>query len=487
MPQPDDMQMLTLYDRLFSELEQQAAEYAVWKNSQELSDALMGSGDIDLYVYPGSRAVFLTVLRRLRFVCLKSHKSFPSVEHYYGYDEISGKFAHLHCYFRMVTGESHIKQYVVPIEAYLTDYPAVMSAEGIRSLHPVLQKKLNIFRRKIKLSCLPGALLFFRERQGYRLEKELTTQALLAEDSSAVGQDAIKPSGWLADIQESPTVAHEILDGLRYRVRYQQWNRFMPLLTPLHRYRVIFKRLHGKLLKRKKTLATGVTLALSPADHTVSTTQIEAYVHQWMGKHISVCTVRIDRQKGAFANLMSCVSSVHDISSVTPSDKGLPDTAPELHQIIRLAWAARCWREQVRRSVRLCTTGFIVIWNPNDVAEIRRALRVVCETNVAMSRVGHYLLQSCVASMEIEPPSDARFRVTSACSNDLTASTEIAKELLAACVARNPFDPSALSGEGKSTGMTGESAEDRSCEGHRPVECSNLKLALWETVASLQY
>ncbi|MFK8080954.1 MAG: hypothetical protein AB8B97_11770 [Granulosicoccus sp.] len=468
------MQMLTIYRRLFSELEQQAAEYAVWKNSQELPEALLGSGDIDLYVYPGSRQRFLAVLRKLRFVCLRSHKAFPCVEHYYGYDEKSGKFAHLHCYFRMVTGESHIKQYVVPIEPYLKTYAAVLDAQGVRSLHPVLQKKLNIFRRKIKLSCLPGALLFFRERQGYRLEREMTTSALAGESSDAVKQAVFHGNDWLHDIKESSSIVHEVVEGLQYRFRFQHWNRFSPWLTPFHRYFVILLRLHGKVFKRKKLFPVGLTLAVSGVERASIGKHPHTLTYQWMKKHFSVYTLatppRLDQ-------LSSSVSMTQD--TLTHSIQGL---SPQ--QLVELIWDARCWRNHVRRSVRLSTAGFIVFWDPSRIEKIRCAISDSLKKHPGRSWIRQRVLQMSYAYLQAEPLSDAGFLVGYP-QNDEATIGDCDESSLPGVGFSNP-EATALRTGSKFTAGKSEGVMVEATTIYGVAECTNFKTTLWETIVDLQ-
>ena len=46
-------------------------------------------------------------------------ESFPSLEHYFALDEESGLLAHVHAYYRVITGESLSKNYRFPVEEML--------------------------------------------------------------------------------------------------------------------------------------------------------------------------------------------------------------------------------------------------------------------------------------------------------------------------------------------------------------------------------
>ena len=273
MPRP---RVLGAYERLFAALEEAGADYCVWKNVNELPGALLGLDNIDLYVRPASRAAFLETLRAHRFVRVETHKGHPWVAHYYGLDEPGGTLCHLHCYFRLVTGESHIKQYVVPIERHLDRYPSARNALGVREMHPALQRRLHLFRRRIKLSCLPGAALFYREREGYRAER-----ALLERGDGGADTAAEEGEGWPATIAGSGPLGEEIASGLRYRHRFAHWNRFAPFTTPLARYGAVLARLAGKLRGRRKTLPLGMIVAVSGAEEHAA--PLGRALQEWLG------------------------------------------------------------------------------------------------------------------------------------------------------------------------------------------------------------
>ena len=282
--------MLELYSQLFAGLHSQDIDYAVWKNVQELPEALMGKGDIDLYIPLESRRSFIACLQGYGFTKVISHKSFPCVEHYYGYDAKAGKFCHLHCYFRIVTGESHIKQFVVPVEQHTSGLPNLRNALGVNEMHPLLQMKLNIFRRKIKLSCLPGAILFFIERQGYEQEQRLLTQSIETVSADNLQQGKLD---WLHTITESSTILDEVLAGLMYRYRFRHWNRFGAFATPFHRYKAILLRVLGKLQHRRKTFPIGFTISIIGSSDNEAAL-LEKQLRSWLGSHFNVIASRYD-------------------------------------------------------------------------------------------------------------------------------------------------------------------------------------------------
>lgn len=370
--------MLALYQQLFNGLIDSRVKYCVWKNIQDLPDALAGTGDIDLYISPESHAQFITVLRAHGFTRLISHKATPCVEHFYGFDSPTGRFCHLHCYFRIVTGESHIKQYVVPIEDYLFAFPNSKNKNGVSEMHPLLQYRLNLFRRSVKLSCLPGALLFFRERRGYQHERFLLEQALRECPDT---DSNISETGWLARIQTSSSLSGEILAGIRNRIYFRHWSRFPLLATPVYRYGTILQRLAGKLRHRRKMLPTGVIIAIT-GPSTDAATMMESRIASWLGEHFDVVTVheplRLSRQETA------------------DPDSADAEHIQSLRFAIRVLWRSFNRHRGIGSAPRHAMAGSIVIWRGQDPDSRRHS----AETKPCRKTAGSALTMSLLGASE---------------------------------------------------------------------------------------
>jgi len=289
--------MLRLYRQLFQALNESAIDHCVWKNYNELPQALAGRGDIDLYVPPRSRADFQRVLLEAGFIRLEALYAYPSVEHYYGYDRTSGLLCHLHCYFQIVTGESHLKQYVLPIERYLHALPSHQSEQGPRLMHPELMYKLGLFRRSIKLSCLAGAFLYVRDRDGYALER---TQLHSAAQTSA--PTGVTHSGWMSVIEPANSLLQECLLGFRYRRHCRSMSRYGVCEGVIKRYWHLLVRPLNKLRGRRKRLRHGVIIALVGLDGAGKTSSVEMLC-RWLSPHMQVRAVHYGHGRKMLATL----------------------------------------------------------------------------------------------------------------------------------------------------------------------------------------
>ncbi len=100
-----------LLHRLLDLLEANGIGYCHWKSNYCLMDSLSRGGDLDLLVDREDMGRFEAVLGSLGIVRAVDtvQGAIPSVSHYYGWDEVSGSWLHLHVYDRIVTGGSHTK------------------------------------------------------------------------------------------------------------------------------------------------------------------------------------------------------------------------------------------------------------------------------------------------------------------------------------------------------------------------------------------
>ena len=279
--------MLPTYQSLFDDLHQRKLGYALWKNLAEVEDALAGKGDLDLYVRVETAGLFLERLIANGFVRAHSRYTYPDVEHHFAWDETAGRFCHLHVYFRLVTGESHLKQFCLPIESYLDAFPPTINTDhGLLECHPQVLQRLHLFRRRIKLSSLPGVALYLRERRGYVAE----TQALDARVTTAQGsyEDL---DGWLATVQPaSGGMLVEAARGLGHRVELSHLSRFTPLGGWARRYWHLVRRPCNKLLRRKKRLDHGMIVAVTGLDGSGKSTTVEL-LQAWLGREFDVVPV----------------------------------------------------------------------------------------------------------------------------------------------------------------------------------------------------
>ncbi len=116
-----DTAALQLAGQLFTRLGDSGVRYCQWKSNQGLAAALTGEGDLDLLIHAEDTDRFQAIIAELGFkLCAQpAWQSQPSVVHYYGCDGPTGRFLHLHVYYRLVSGGHVLKNFRLPLERLL--------------------------------------------------------------------------------------------------------------------------------------------------------------------------------------------------------------------------------------------------------------------------------------------------------------------------------------------------------------------------------
>ncbi|KAA8596480.1 hypothetical protein AB4401_12090 [Vibrio cyclitrophicus] len=161
--------MLDLYSDLFERLDNKNIFYCSWKSNHRLSEFLNGDDDLDLYVSYENKNKFECTLLSLGFKIVESYvASYPYVQHYIGLDYKSAKLVHLHVYFKIVTGESNSKNYILPLDSWIKKN--VDRNREIVTLSHEAQFFIFVLRFFIKIGSPLSILLFFRDIKKYQNE-----------------------------------------------------------------------------------------------------------------------------------------------------------------------------------------------------------------------------------------------------------------------------------------------------------------------------
>src|SRR5437867_2574673 len=116
---PKVVRVLPVLRTLFESLPRAGVRYCHWKSNWRLSETLRGETDLDLLVHRADLSRFLSVVGLLGYKPGRDRsETSPSVRHFYGLDDESGRLVDLHVYYRLITGGT-IKAYHLPVEDML--------------------------------------------------------------------------------------------------------------------------------------------------------------------------------------------------------------------------------------------------------------------------------------------------------------------------------------------------------------------------------
>lgn len=156
---------LHLSKQIIAALNSNSISYCYWKNNHDLMKSLAGEDDWDLLINKDHYSSFMRVIHSLGFKEAYNPKIyFPFISHFYGLDVETGKFLHLHVHLKIITGESHTKNYHLPLEKMILDN-TINHPSGCKIPQPEVELIIFVLRYYIKISCIPGAILIWKRNR----------------------------------------------------------------------------------------------------------------------------------------------------------------------------------------------------------------------------------------------------------------------------------------------------------------------------------
>ncbi len=197
--------MLETVAALFERLDEERTRYCHWKSNWVLAETVEGKTDIDLLVERRAAPAFRRLLEELSFRPAVDHGSplFPSLEHYHALDR-SGELVHVHAYYRVISGDSLVKNYHFPIEEMLLGNTRRIGAVEV----PTQGAELIVFVLRMCLKHTSAVELALLLRSWDDVEQEA---GWLATDEARAEAAALLPL-WLPGF--SPRLFREAADAL---------------------------------------------------------------------------------------------------------------------------------------------------------------------------------------------------------------------------------------------------------------------------------
>jgi len=273
--------MLGLYVKLFKRLNEDIL-YVVWKACNELQMAVEGTGDIDLLVALDSRDRFQTAIGEHGFVHAEfTMLTFPFVEHWYGFDSESEKICHLHVYYKIITGESHLKSYYIPIKNEILSNRFLNSLNLYEAAYSD-QALIYAMRHYMKRSSIVGYLLWAYEYKDYLDEftyiaKGMAHTSSLCEDSNLRKEFDFHSLDIGVNVRGYRTARGK-------KTMLATFRRFDGITAALKSIYYLVIRVYFRIVRVKKKLDKGLLLAVSGVDGSGKSSMVEE-LDKWFGKN----------------------------------------------------------------------------------------------------------------------------------------------------------------------------------------------------------
>ena len=244
-------------------------KYVVWKNVSEINFAISNNNDLDLYVNLCQKNAFESILRDNGFIQFKSAiNNYPYICHYYKTE--GAKFAHLHVYYKLVTGDSWLKEYIIPEASELFDGKTKYTGFNVYTPSKSYLLWMFLLRRNLKCSTLIGLILYLLQYKSY--DNELNS---ILRMQGQVNYNLMPSSPKLANktISSAPV---SFIEGLIQRILCIPYRRFSLIGFTVFRFLQFLKRLRNKILclPGKLLVGGGVVIAITGPDASGKTSSI---------------------------------------------------------------------------------------------------------------------------------------------------------------------------------------------------------------------
>lgn len=357
--------MLGIYSSLFEALNYQEIFFCNWKGIAYRERNLSGVGDLDLYVPIEHRADFEKVSSDLGFINVQSFQAnHENLEHYYGWDSEAQVFVHLHVYYRVVTGESFSKNYLLALDEFFQR--KTVSSVDLPALEVSAQKAVFLIRAFLKLGSVYGFFQYWRDREKYEAEWKLFDDVCEYDDIRELGVTA-GDFKRLDQIYNTNNAARIFFEALRFKKsmsRFRQRGFFRHLAYKTSNF--VIRLVNRFVLKRKKVFASGAIIAICGLDGSGKSSLVAALVRHY-SEHFSVESLHLGRPPVSFwsAFMQPILTAYRTRGALfakkdsTPSSEG--DKEISLLYAIRSVFLAYDRRAQAERAYRLSSKGYLVI------------------------------------------------------------------------------------------------------------------------------
>ena len=163
--------MLNIFQNLFGSLQANEIKFCNWKDHHAVKRNLLGDGDLDLFIPLIYKDRFEKISKEVGLIKVKSYQAdHEYIEHYYGFDVNSSKFAHLHVYYKIVTGEHISKNYILPLDKYILNN--LDDSHILPLINDKGRRSIFLIRYFLKIGTFYGVAQYLREKDRYTREWE---------------------------------------------------------------------------------------------------------------------------------------------------------------------------------------------------------------------------------------------------------------------------------------------------------------------------
>ena len=359
--------MLQVFSNLFEELEAEDIIFCNWKSHHSAESHLDGYGDLDLYIPIRFKEKFEAISKANGFRRVASYQSHHNyLEHYFGLDEVTKRFAHIHLYYKIITGEHASKNYNLPLENFII--------KNLDRSH--LLPKLNISSRRaifliryfIKIGSIYGLLQYWREFKKYKNEWNAydVSQNFNYEDILEIGISR-KELIEIDNIYQGSNFFKQLLSSIKLKKKFKAFRRRNFLKHQLFViHNLIIRFINRLILKKQKILIPGIVVSICGLDGS-GKSSIASSLEENLSKHFCTKLIHLGRPPSTkltfffncFIGMYSFLKKVRGANNKNYLDISKKNVS--LIYAIRSVLLAYDRKVQSNNAHKLSTNGYIVI------------------------------------------------------------------------------------------------------------------------------
>ena len=383
---------LSVLVRLTERLHEEGVLYCHWKDNDTVTASLQGALDVDLLVDGAAAPVLTRLLGEAGFKPFvpSSWFAYPAIGHFLALDRQTARLTHVHVYYRLITGEGHLKGYHLPWEDAVLASRTLDAEHGIYMVDPNVEMVLFLARSALTLRTVER---MWRSRTAPCFRGRALEKFRWLETRTAVPRVAEWGREFLGDA--AGRRLSELLDGRPSMRRLLAFRRsVVSALAPHRRYGPIeavwhrwlketcsvwrtshLRRLFPPVPLRLTPAAGGRLIAVVGPDGSGKSTVVKE-IAAWLSEHVDVLPIYFGSGDGPVSpirwplQLASRWRNRRQMNArsrsapARPRDGGAPPTPPAWMRIARALWALLLRTEKaqrLRRAWRAHERGMIVV------------------------------------------------------------------------------------------------------------------------------
>lgn len=288
--------MLQIFSNLFKDLHKHNIVFCNWKSHSQVASYLDGGGDLDIFVPLEFSKEFIRIAQDSGFRKVISYQAnHEYIEHFYGFDTQSFKFAHIHVYFKIITGEHVSKNYNLPLENYILKN--IDNDDLLPVTNKEAKKAIFLIRYFLKIGSIFGLLQYIRELDKYESESDyinLNEDIPISHKISELDLSA-KRLNALARVYISSSILKKIGFAIRFKLKLKTFRRKKFISHQAYIFKNLIIRFMNRLFfKKKKLFRPGMVLAICGLDGSGKSSQVLS-LKKIFSEHFSVKVFHLGR------------------------------------------------------------------------------------------------------------------------------------------------------------------------------------------------